>query len=125
MWNNRNVALKFLNYARVLLCPPIFVCVGLIFKKTLNFFYTEKMKRNFFNLCPPLSFLYEIVLVSGFAVLFTFVWHVTFFSGCMVLSAYREQQNRHAILCIKVKPKSQCGKFKKFLNLKSKAITRP
>lgn len=34
---------------------------------------------------------------SGFAVLFTFIWHITFFAGCMAVSGYMEQQNKHSL----------------------------
>lgn len=43
---------------------------------------------------------------SGFAVCFTYLWHITFFAGCMAISGYCEQSNRHAIFCFKVMPVS-------------------
>lgn len=33
---------------------------------------------------------------SALAVLFTFVWHITFFAGCMAVSGYAEQRNLNA-----------------------------
>lgn len=33
----------------------------------------------------------------GLAVLFIFVWHITFFAGCMAVSGYMEAQNRHSL----------------------------
>ncbi|XP_055372503.1 patched domain-containing protein 3 [Condylostylus longicornis] len=44
---------------------------------------------------------------SGFAVCFTYVWHITFFAACMAISGYREYQNRHALLGFKVMSMSQ------------------
>lgn len=50
---------------------------------------------------------------SGFAVFFTFVWHCTFFAASMAISAYCEENNRHAIFGFKVLPVSVAvkGKF--------------
>ncbi|XP_062562304.1 patched domain-containing protein 3 [Armigeres subalbatus] len=43
---------------------------------------------------------------SGFAVCFTFLWHVTFFAGCMAISGYCELKNRHGLFGYKVIPES-------------------
>ncbi|GAB0088915.1 patched domain-containing protein 3 [Sergentomyia squamirostris] len=50
---------------------------------------------------------------SGFAVCFTFLWHITFFAGCMAVSGYREQRNLHAIFGFKVSPVSVAIKEKR------------
>lgn len=47
---------------------------------------------------------------SGLAVCFTFVWHLTFFAGCVAISGYREKQNRHTITWMKVLPESRARK---------------
>ena len=39
-----------------------------------------------------------------------YVWHITFFGGCMAVAGYAESQNRHALSCCVVLPKSQSGK---------------
>ena len=39
---------------------------------------------------------------SVLAVVFTFLWHITFFAACMAISGYRERQNRHALFGCKV-----------------------
>lgn len=39
---------------------------------------------------------------SGFAVCFTFMWHITFFAACMAVSGYREERNMHSLLGVKV-----------------------
>jgi len=44
---------------------------------------------------------------TGTCVVFTYLWHVTFFGGCMAIAGYAEKQNRHAITCCTVLPKSQ------------------
>jgi len=46
---------------------------------------------------------------TGTCVIFTYVWHITFFGGCMAVAGYAEQQNRHALSCCVVLPKSQSG----------------
>lgn len=47
---------------------------------------------------------------AGLAVCFTFVWHLTFFSGCVAISGYREKANRHTITMMKVLPESRARK---------------
>ncbi len=46
----------------------------------------------------------------GMCVVFTYFWHITFFGGCLAVSGYAESQNRHAITCCSVMPKSLAGK---------------
>ena len=41
------------------------------------------------------------------AVLFCYVYMITFFAACMVLTGYREEQNRHALTLRKVLPKHE------------------
>ena len=43
------------------------------------------------------------------SVIFTYLWHITLFGGCLALAGYAETTNRHAIACIKVLPKSLAG----------------
>ena len=43
---------------------------------------------------------------AGTCVTFTYLWHVTFFGACMAIAGYAEKDNRHAITCLKVIPKS-------------------
>lgn len=49
--------------------------------------------------------------MTGFAVVFTFLFHLTFFSGCVAISGYCEQKNLHSVLCCKVQPLSKSGKY--------------
>ncbi|XP_068239461.1 patched domain-containing protein 3-like isoform X2 [Palaemon carinicauda] len=47
-------------------------------------------------------------LYTGMAVVVTYLWHVTFFGGCMALAGYMEKNQRHGVICtIKVKPYSE------------------
>ncbi|KAK7083691.1 Sterol-sensing domain of SREBP cleavage-activation [Halocaridina rubra] len=46
-------------------------------------------------------------LYTGTAVLVTYVWHVTFFGGCMALSGHIEKAQRHGVICKVVKPVSE------------------
>ncbi|XP_055600354.1 patched domain-containing protein 3 [Uranotaenia lowii] len=50
---------------------------------------------------------------SGLAVCFTYLWHVTFFAGCMAVSGYCEYRNLHAIFGFKVLPESVAIKEKR------------
>merc|ERR1719204_2821422 len=43
------------------------------------------------------------------SVIFTYLWHITLFGGCLALAGYAETTNRHAIACMKVLPKSLAG----------------
>ncbi len=53
---------------------------------------------------------------TGACVVFTYFWHITFFGGCIALTGYAEKQNRHALTCCVVLPKSQAGNLS-FLNI--------
>lgn len=48
--------------------------------------------------------------LPGVATIFTFIWHLTFFAGCMAVSGYCEHKNLHSVICIKVKPVSKSSK---------------
>ncbi|TMW49794.1 hypothetical protein DOY81_005151, partial [Sarcophaga bullata] len=50
---------------------------------------------------------------SVLAVVFTFLWHITFFAACMAISGYRERQNRHALFGCKVQSLSVAIKEKR------------
>ncbi|XP_076349403.1 patched domain-containing protein 3-like [Tachypleus tridentatus] len=43
---------------------------------------------------------------TAMAVLFTYIWHITFFGGCMAVSGYAESRNLHGVFCIPTTPKS-------------------
>lgn len=45
-------------------------------------------------------------MYSGFAVSFTFLYHITFFAACIAISGYCEESNRHSIFGFKVQPVS-------------------
>ena len=42
---------------------------------------------------------------------FTYLWHITFFGACMAFAGYAEKNNRHALTCRKVVPKSESSKY--------------
>ncbi|XP_013794597.1 patched domain-containing protein 3-like [Limulus polyphemus] len=43
---------------------------------------------------------------TAMAVLFTYIWHITFFGGCMAVSGYAESRNLHSVFCFPITPKS-------------------
>lgn len=55
---------------------------------------------------------------SALAVAFTYLWHITFFAGCMALFGHLEHNNRHSIFGCEVKPVSVAikGKIKPIVN---------
>ncbi|KAL7301622.1 hypothetical protein TKK_0005631 [Trichogramma kaykai] len=56
-------------------------------------------------------------IYSGFAVIFTFVYHLTFFAGCVALSGYCEQDNLHSLICYPVQPLSKSSQRSWFYRL--------
>ena len=73
------------------------------------------MSSNFMYLSPSLAIvvMYHpkiFCVYTGACVIFTYLWHITFFGGCMAVAGYAEKQNRHALSCCVVLPKSQAGK---------------
>ncbi|KAK0078399.1 hypothetical protein PV325_002536 [Microctonus aethiopoides] len=61
----------------------------------------------FIGIISPFPSIQIFCIYSGFAVVFTFLFHLTFFSGCVAISGYCEQGNRHSIICHKVLPLSK------------------
>ncbi|CAH1781995.1 unnamed protein product [Owenia fusiformis] len=48
-------------------------------------------------------------LFTGVAVIFCYIYQITFFGGCMSLIGRREHTNRHCYACIEVLPKEEAG----------------
>lgn len=61
----------------------------------------------FIGILSPFPSVQIFCIYSGFAVVFTFLFHLTFFSGCVAISGYCEQKNLHSVLCCKVQPLSK------------------
>ncbi|XP_066586753.1 patched domain-containing protein 3 [Prorops nasuta] len=61
----------------------------------------------FIGIMSPFPSVQIFCIYSGFAVVFTFVFHLTFFSGCVAISGYCEQKNLHSVICCKVQPLSK------------------
>lgn len=61
----------------------------------------------FIGILSPFPSVQIFCIYSGFAVVFTFVFHLTFFTGCVAISGYCEQRNLHSIFCCKVQPLSK------------------
>lgn len=50
---------------------------------------------------------------TAVAVLFTYVWHITFFGGCMAFFGHAEKKNLHGLTCVPVMPKSKAVRERK------------
>ncbi|XP_078042830.1 patched domain-containing protein isoform X2 [Augochlora pura] len=61
----------------------------------------------FIGILSPFPSVQIFCIYSGFAVVFTFIFHLTFFTGCVAISGYCEQKNRHSLVCCKVQPLSK------------------
>lgn len=61
----------------------------------------------FIGILSPFPSVQIFCIYSGFAVVFTFLFHLTFFSGCVAISGYCEQKNLHSVVCCKVQPLSK------------------
>ena len=48
---------------------------------------------------------------TGVAVIFAYIYMITFTGGILVFSGRREANNRHGVTLRKIKPKSQCCKY--------------
>ncbi|KAJ8679532.1 hypothetical protein QAD02_015319 [Eretmocerus hayati] len=61
----------------------------------------------FIGVVSPFPSVQIFCIYSGFAVVFTFLFHLTFFAGCVAISGYCEQKNLHSVVCCPVKPLSK------------------
>eukprot|EP00095_Tigriopus_kingsejongensis_P010659 maker-scaffold627_size122700-snap-gene-0.37 protein:Tk10659 transcript:maker-scaffold627_size122700-snap-gene-0.37-mRNA-1 annotation:"hypothetical protein AaeL_AAEL001299" len=61
----------------------------------------------FVGIITPFPSVKIFCLYTGVAVAFTYMYHIFFFGACLALAGIAEEQNRHALTCFKVLPKSQ------------------
>nr|CAD7394216.1 unnamed protein product [Timema cristinae] len=61
----------------------------------------------FIGIFSPFPSVRIFCTYSGFAVCFTFLWHISFFAACVAVAGYAEQKNLHSVVCIKVEPLSR------------------
>lgn len=68
---------------------------------------------NFISFCigaiTPFPSVKIFCIYTAVAVLFTYIYQITFFGGCMALSGYAERRNLHGLLCFPTMPKSQAN----------------
>ena len=70
----------------------------------------NKFKRFLFTqVITPFPCVRIFCLYTGTAVAFIYVWHLTFFGGCLALSGYAEKNNRHGLFHFKTTPKSMAS----------------
>nr|CAD7195523.1 unnamed protein product [Timema douglasi] len=70
----------------------------------------------FIGIFSPFPSVRIFCTYSGFAVCFTFLWHISFFAACVAVAGYAEQKNLHSLVCIKVEPLSRSGEYWVSLN---------
>lgn len=61
----------------------------------------------FIGAITPFPCVQIFCIYTGTAVLCTYLWHITFFGGCMAVAGYAEQNNKHGITCKTVKTVSE------------------
>lgn len=54
-------------------------------------------------------------IYTATAVLFTYIYQVTFFGGCMAISGIAEKRRLHAMFCVPTMPKSLASQYISFL----------
>ncbi|XP_023215985.1 patched domain-containing protein 3-like [Centruroides sculpturatus] len=66
---------------------------------------------NFLSFCIGIATPFPSVRIfctyTAMATFFTYLYHVTFFGGCMAISGFAEKRNLHAMACIPILPLSQ------------------
>ncbi|XP_069953397.1 patched domain-containing protein 3-like [Cherax quadricarinatus] len=61
----------------------------------------------FVGAITPFPSVQIFCLYTGTAVLVSYVWHITFFGGCLALAGFMEKDRRHGFTCHTIKPKSE------------------
>ena len=93
---------------------PVSVRVGQTYREaavSITITSITDMLSFWIGVITPFPCVKIFCVYTGACVVGTFVWHLTFFGGCMALAGYAEKQNRHAVTCCVVIPKSQAGKL--------------
>ncbi|RXG59843.1 Patched domain-containing protein 3 [Armadillidium vulgare] len=63
----------------------------------------------FIGVITPFPSVQIFCIYTGTAVFVTYIWHITFFGGCLAVAGYAEKNQKHSLLCVKVKSKSESG----------------
>lgn len=71
----------------------------------------------FIGILCPFPAIQIFCIYGGLACLFIFLWHITFFAGCMTLFGYLEEKNRNSTTFQKVVPVSVAIKGKTHLSI--------
>nr|XP_053643838.1 patched domain-containing protein 3-like [Cherax quadricarinatus]XP_053643839.1 patched domain-containing protein 3-like [Cherax quadricarinatus] len=61
----------------------------------------------FIGAITPFPSVQIFSLYTGMAVVVAYFWHITFFGGCLAFSGFMEKEQRHGLVCLKIKPKSE------------------
>jgi len=70
------------------------------------------MASFFVGFLTPLPGIQIFCVYSGATIIFIYLWQLFIFGGCLALSGYHEEDNRHGLFFwMKAIPKSQSGKL--------------
>ena len=101
-------------WRRTSIHDPVSVRLGQTYREaavSITITSVTDMLSFWIGVITPFPCVQIFCVYTGACVVGTYLWHLTFFGGCMALAGYAEKQNRHAVTCCVVIPKSQAGKY--------------
>lgn len=69
----------------------------------------------YLSYCNPFGSVQSFCLYAGTAILFCYLFNVTFFGACLALNGKREESNRHWLTCLKIQEESLPGSSKAYV----------
>ncbi|KAK3534725.1 hypothetical protein QTP86_023971, partial [Hemibagrus guttatus] len=63
----------------------------------------------YLSYCNPFGSVQSFCLYAGTAILFCYLFNITFFGACLALNGKREESNRHWLTCLKIPEESLPG----------------
>ncbi|KAM9439698.1 LOW QUALITY PROTEIN: patched domain-containing protein 3 [Clarias gariepinus] len=69
----------------------------------------------YLSVMSPFGSVQSFCLYAGTAILFCYLYNITFFGACLALNGKREESNRHWLTCVKVPEESLPGSSKAYV----------